>query len=264
MAKKYLSVVGYGRVGSKVARLFLEAGFAVRSISRSLKADLPEHPDFQFFQEEISVASHFFKAPEWVSSDCVVICLPPSAGRSVFLNIFSSLHDGFSGKVILISSTSVYSGLEGDVDEQAELIHAPDSRSGRQSEVEETLELFPFDKVILRCGGLLGRGRHPGRFFSSGLGSGHESDPVNLVNEWDVARAVFFCYSKGLNGIFNCVYPDYPSKGDYYNRAALAVGGLPVKFGSGTEPQRRVFSIKLREIGFEFAFPIIDFNSLKD
>lgn len=125
------------------------------------------------------------------------------------------------------------------------------------------MELVPGNKVVLRCGGLLGEGRHPGHFFPSGRGSGSPSDTVNLVNEWDVARAVYHCVSATLSGVFNCVYPDYPTKVDYYGRAALAVGKSPVVFGERTEPQRRVLSKKLSGTGFGFAFPISDFECLK-
>lgn len=92
-------------------------------------------------------------------------------------------------RIIFTSSTSVYGDVQGIVKEGTP--RNPVTASGRVlKELEDWLHNLPGTSVdILRLAGLVGPGRHPGRFFAGKTApDGHHG--VNLVHLDDVVSAI--------------------------------------------------------------------------
>lgn len=92
-------------------------------------------------------------------------------------------------RIIFTSSTSVYGDIDGMAKENTE--RRPVTASGRVlKELEDWLHNLPGTQVdILRLAGLVGPGRHPGRFFA-GKSAPDGQHGVNLVHLEDVIGAI--------------------------------------------------------------------------
>lgn len=131
-------------------------------------------------------------------------------------------------QVILLSSTSVYPDDAGEVDETCTLL--PTGPGLIQLNYEKALQaVFP-KLVILRLAGLIGEGRHPGRFFSKSSSVSNANWPVNLVHRDDVIRFLEkVIQTKSAQSIFNVCADKHPSRQEYYtNRISELNLPLPV------------------------------------
>jgi nucleoside-diphosphate-sugar epimerase len=105
--------------------------------------------------------------------DALVITLPArrsGPGESFYLQAMQEIVDSALAhhvpRIIFTSSTSVYGDVEGVVKESSE--RRPVTASGQVlKELEDWLHNLPGTQVdIVRLAGLVGPGRHPGRFFA--------------------------------------------------------------------------------------------------
>ncbi len=105
--------------------------------------------------------------------DALVITLPArrsGPGESFYLQAMQEIVDSALAhhvpRIIFTSSTSVYGEVEGVVKETSE--RRPVTASGQVlKELEDWLHHLPGTQVdIVRLAGLVGPGRHPGRFFA--------------------------------------------------------------------------------------------------
>ena len=112
---------------------------------------------------------------------------------------------------------------------------------------------------MLRLGGLLGPDRHPalhlsGREFSSG---GNKA--VNLIRLGDALSALqHLITDPEASGVYHGVYPEYPSRRDYYSSEARFFGiPLPIfKDKPGALEGKQVQPERLLKAGFRFSHPI--------
>jgi nucleoside-diphosphate-sugar epimerase len=120
-----------------------------------------------------------------------------------------------AAQVILLSSTSVYPDDAGEVDETCRLL--PTGPGLIQLNYEKALQaVFP-QLVILRLAGLIGEGRHPGKFFAKSSSVSNANWPVNLVHRDDVIRFVEkVMETKSVQTIFNVCADDHPARLEYY------------------------------------------------
>ena len=74
-----------------------------------------------------------------------------------------------------------------------------------------------FRSTIIRCGGLIGGERHPGKFLSGRTNLDGGNQPVNLIHLDDVVGFVKFVITQKLQQeVFNLVAPSHPSRRAYY------------------------------------------------
>jgi len=128
-------------------------------------------------------------------------------------------------KVIFISSTSVYGDIDGDVTE--ETIPQPSTESGRQLLACEKIFLSDSDlrTTIIRFGGLIGPNRHPITMLSGRQNLSNGNAPINLIHLDDCIRIIALVLTDSWWGkIINGVYPEHPSKQNYYSLEARKRG----------------------------------------
>jgi len=121
-------------------------------------------------------------------------------------------------KVIYISSTAVY----GENCSRVTEVDTPDSKSATLLLQAEGLfsGQSGLKTTIVRFGGLVGPGRHPGRFFAGKKDIPNGQSPVNLVHLDDcigITQAIISQNKFGL--IINGVAPHHPAKMTFYTRA---------------------------------------------
>jgi len=131
----------------------------------------------------------------------------------------------------------------------------PDTESGKiLLEAERLLQSqTSFKTTILRFGGLVGPGRHPGRFFAGKKDIPNGRAPVNLIHLNDCIGIGLAVIEQNTFGhLFNAVSPAHPQKADFYTNAALQ-GGLPApEFLDELSNWKIVNSAELPVLGYEF------------
>jgi len=126
--------------------------------------------------------------------------------------------------IVLLNSTAIYQGLNGYVDETANL-RLDDPKVALLKQAEEYVENYCGRYSIFRLSGLVGPGRHPGNFFANKRTLTEPNAFVNLIHQQDVVNSLFeFITQTKPSGIYNVSSSMEVSKGHFYNMAAYALG----------------------------------------
>jgi nucleoside-diphosphate-sugar epimerase len=160
-------------------------------------------------------------------------------------------------KVIYISSTGVYGDHNNEVNELSD--PNPDTESGII--LLEAEKLFQretgFKTTIIRFGGLVGPGRHPGRFFAGKKDIPNGLAPVNLIHQQDCVGISEAIIEKAAFGyLFDACSPAHPTKADFYGRTALEAGLQAPEFINELNNWKIVDSVNLKSVlKYEFKVP---------
>lgn len=200
-----------------------------------------------------------------LNADALVITLPArrsGEGDNFYLQAVQEIVDSALARniarIIFTSSTSVYGNARGVVKESSPL--HPQSDSGRTlCELEQWLHGLPGTSVdILRLAGLVGPGRHPGRFFA-GKRAPNGSHGVNLVHLDDVISAITLLLQVPRGGhIYNLCAPGHPARAVFYPQMTQALGLEPPVFDDGASANKGKQvdgSLISKELGFEYQYP---------
>jgi len=173
----------------------------------------------------IALSSEGIKAsnemPSNLDSQSVVFSTNGSPNQLEAIKSFVSLNPNFTGKAILISSTSYYQGTEGPVNEDSPGGDTP--RSIACQEAEEAFTSSFKRGWILRCGGLFAPGRGPFTYLSRTrqippISTGQQ---LALFSYRDLQRLVIFLLNKDTQTISTllCTVTKCPTRFEYYSAA---------------------------------------------
>jgi nucleoside-diphosphate-sugar epimerase len=222
-----ISILGCGWYGKALATVLIDDGYHVKGSATSTEkletlAELGIEPFLVNFKaNEENYEFEFF------TCDVLIISIPPRTRHGEggdYLPKIQRIIDAAMRhnvqKIIYISSTAVY-GESCDKVTEAD-VPVPDSKSGvRLVQAEELFNGQPaFKTSIIRFGGLVGPGRHPGRFFAGKKDIPNGQAPVNLIHLDDcvgITQAVISQNKFGL--IINGVAPHHPAKMNFYGKA---------------------------------------------
>jgi nucleoside-diphosphate-sugar epimerase len=175
---------------------------------------------------------------------------------------------GVVERIILLSSTAVYEGLSGIVEENSEL-----DFSTEKVKVLHAAELavinFCKQGIVLRLAGLVGPNRHPGKFIQAKKTLSNSSAPVNLIHQQDAVGLIKSLLQVNLSQlslaqenmtgtIFNGVSDTHISKREYYQAAAkaLKVDAPNVEKARTNENTRVVSGEKAKRLlSYKFVYP---------
>jgi nucleoside-diphosphate-sugar epimerase len=192
-----ISVVGLGFLGVPLARLLLKNGHEVIGTTTS------EDKKIALLRENISC--ELLRSPELPSGrmlDCdwLVINVPPFEGQ---LKWFESWDLTQTKQLLFVSSTSV-------------LREGPHSQILREEEAWVKKTGLPY--TIVRPGGLLGHGRHPGKHLSGKSGIKGRLHPVNLIHADDVIGFISTIIDKNIvNDTFEVISDEHHTKEEFYS-----------------------------------------------
>ncbi|MEH0874696.1 SDR family oxidoreductase [Pectobacterium cacticida] len=162
-------------------------------------------------------------------------------------------------RIIFTSSTSVYGDGSGTVKENSPL--RPTTIAGKTLvSLEQWLQHLPDTSVdILRLAGLVGGGRHPGRFLAGKRNLPRGNHGVNLVHQEDVLAAIQLLLKLPRGGhIYNLCAPSHPPRQDFYPEQARRLHLTPPHFAPVTDSdQGRIVDGQriCRELGFDYQYP---------
>lgn len=262
-----ISIIGSGWLGLPLLSALVEDGHQVTGTSRQ-EERLAKIEAAGGVAVELSLPGQL---PEELKHDpeVIIITLPPAGRRlgadapKVYLKSMEVLALLLTAEkpplVLYTSSTGVYGAVAGAVDETAAV--NPNTHSGRAVvAAEKWLEQKANNLIILRLAGLIGPGRHPGRFYGGRSRPVPQADaPVNLVHRDDVIAAIQLLLSRpqdlpAKQEIFNVCAAAHPAKGDFYAAAAAALGLEITGRAPGGRDGKIISSAKLRALGWRPVF----------
>jgi len=265
-----VTIIGAGWLGLPLAKSLLSSGAQVRAsattaegvvrlIDRGLAGFRLALPEIQHHESLRNTQS-------------LVISIPPRLrqGQTDYSINIKALIDCAeqSGSavenILLLSSTAVYNGLSGEIDESAQLDLTAQKVAAINSAEQLVLNAKVRNRTVLRLAGLLGEERHPGRFFKHGRAIPNPDSVVNLIHRDDVIGLItrylsqLHLAAKALQGqhIINCVAPNHPKRGSFYRRAAIAAAQPQPDLGDQREVQgKQVISRASQALDYSFKYP---------
>ncbi len=230
-----ISILGCGWYGLPLGKILVQQGFAVNGSTTSAER-LPELADagltpylVNLTEDKDDIEAAFFNC------ETLIISIPPKLrsgdGDNYLANlqlVISNIIKYKISRVIYISSTGVYPESNSAVDEQTD--PEPQAPSGKILLAAENLfrNQTAFKTTIIRFGGLVGPGRHPGRFFAGKTNIPNGQAPVNLIHLQDCIGLTQNIIQQNAYGYtFNACSPHHPAKQEFYTLAA-ANAGLPL------------------------------------
>lgn len=265
MKSKTISILGCGWLGLPLAKRLQADGHRVKGSTTTInKLNLLEESNIEPHLLILNPDVRTEKIEEFLDSKILVINIPPKQNENV-LELFPAqikylikeVENSEIGKVLFVSSTSVYGNSNTIVTEESEL--NPESKSGKALIIAEGLlraNIF-FNTTILRFGGLIGLERHPGSFLGSGKNINGAESKVNLIHLNDCIEIISKVISKNIWGeIFNAAADEHPTKKELYTKAAENLNVEPPEFSEDSTSYKIVSSEKLKSaLDFNFKFP---------
>ncbi len=246
---KSISILGCGWLGKSLAIELIKSGYSVLgSTTHQGKVDelaaLGIKPFLIKFDPELSSdasISHY----EFFRCDTLIITIPPkrkSGQTDVYLqqinNVVSEILGGSIATVLFISSTAVYADgdrtvIESDADVTSYLLRAENILTTHTK----------FKTTVLRFGGLVGPGRHPGKFLAGKKDILGRMHPVNIIHQRDCIEIIKSILQQEVwNEVFNACADHHPSRADFYTKACNALHLEHPLFNKQDESKNKIVS----------------------
>jgi nucleoside-diphosphate-sugar epimerase len=244
-------IVGCGYLGKRVAKIWLDRGIQVAALTRTESGaealrTIGVKPIIGDVTDPKSLDSLSGNGP--FEGLFHAVGLDRSSGKSMeevyvhgLENILRILPSTLCPKIVFISSTSVYSQMDGSwINEET----PPDAKGGSGGVVQNAEILLRKERpesVILRFAGIYGPGRLlRGKAIESGEPIPVDPDKwLNLIHVEDGARAVDLAWDKAPVGSTFLVADGKPVlRGDYYRSLARLLKAPSPTFTEGTPGSR--------------------------
>lgn len=258
-----VGIVGCGWLGSALAQQLIKEGVVV--LATRSNSDNTEQLQSQGIEAQVlslPAEQGQLNGHDIFNQQCLVIAITPQfrQGRLDYAEKVKQLVTAAEmsnsvEKIILLSSSAVYNGLSGQVDESTELDFTADKVSllnqaeqavlsfNRHGLNEQRVNAEDFNDsnptnsnqtpvakfgYVLRLSGLVGPNRHPGKFLLNGRMLQSPQAIVNLIHQQDAVGLIqSLLQSDSVGGIFNGVSATRVTKKQYYQSAATALA-LPM------------------------------------
>ncbi len=263
-----ISILGCGWYGKALAKALLANGFVVKGSATSTeKTELLSSIGILPFLVDFKADSQTYN-PGFFNCDVLIISIPPKTRQgeggdylAKIKGIINAAKKQEVNKIIYISSTAVYGDNNTEVTELNP--PEPDTESGKI--LLEAENLFgkeqAFKTTILRFAGLVGPGRHPGRFFAGKKDISNGLAPVNLIHLSDcVGITTAIIKQNAFGRVFNGVSPHHPVKSAFYHEASLQAGLVAPEFINQLDSWKLIDSLNVTGI-LNYSFVVPDWNS---
>ncbi|WP_165749530.1 NAD(P)H-binding protein [Cellulophaga sp. Z1A5H] len=229
-----VGILGCGWLGLPLAKTFIKNEFLVKGTTTSEeKLKLLNEAGIQEYKIKLSENGIVGPIRAFLANTkTLVINVPPKLRGTNTENyvakmthLAKALEKSEIKQVIFVSSTAVYGDIKGVVTEKTK--PEPNTESGIQLLVSENIfkENKKLQTTIIRFGGLLSEDRHPVTMLVKRKGLKNGGMPVNLIHREDCIRVILKVIEENWwNVSINGVYPEHPSKKEYYSEAAIKRG----------------------------------------
>ncbi|GAB3963100.1 SDR family oxidoreductase [Spirosoma harenae] len=268
MSDKTVSIIGLGWLGLPLAERLQAENVAVKgSTTSSDKAATLSKTGIEVYQLELKPEPVGDLAP-LLLADTLVVNVPPKAGKlgddfhpKQISHLADTIRSSSVKHIIYVSSTSIYPDLNREMVE-GDVVDPEQSASPAFVHAEQTIQSLtsmPNRPVItiLRCGGLLGYERIPGKYVA-GRTIDTGSLPVNYIHRDDAVGILAELITKRVGGTFNAIIPLHPTRESVYRKNCADFGFPLPTFVEPAEPiPYKIISPEklIRAIKYTFRYP---------
>lgn len=260
---KTVSILGCGWLGLPLGSDLASRGYSIKgSTTTEKKLDILKSSGIEPFLLELSPEISGNNFESFFSTDVLIISIPPGTRKKRPFSHTDQIHHLLDSiididHIIYISSTSTYPSNDKIASEEDRL--TPEN-TGNQVliQAESMLNATVKNLTVLRCGGLFGYERIPGKYFQGKKNLKTGLVPSNYVHRDDVLNVLLrVIESKPSCGIFNMVAPHHPIKKDIYFKNAREFNFSRPSFDiSARENYKIVDSRKIIEtFDYQFKYP---------
>ena len=231
MSDKIVSIIGCGWLGLPLAKQLIKTGYRVKGSTTSAeKAVLLRQKGIDAHQLQLN-PEPIGNLDTLIQADTLVIDIPPKAGKlgddfhpQQIQYLIDAIRKASVKHVIYVSSTSVYPDLNRVVVEE-DVVNREQSAAQALVQAEQLVQsLEPACQVtILRCGGLLGYDRMPGKYVA-GKTVDTGAVPVNYLHPDDAVGILVAIIQRTITGTFNAVSPEHPTREAIYRKNCADFG----------------------------------------
>ncbi|WP_020605741.1 hypothetical protein [Spirosoma spitsbergense] len=226
MADTTVSIIGLGWLGLPLAKQLQLTGNKVKgSATSSGKVFDLNQAGIEAYQLQLNPAP-VGDLNSLLDADTLVINVPPKAGKfgegfhpQQIQQLTEAINVSDIKHIIYVSSTSVYPELNRVVVEDD--VTTPGQSAAPALVQAEHLVLALAQKkavTVLRCGGLMGYDRIPGKYIAGKTISSGDV-PVNYLHQDDAVGILLTLIQQRLEGVFNAVAPEHPLRRDIYQKS---------------------------------------------
>lgn len=226
---KDILIIGAGWLGLPLAGHLLSQGYRVHGTTTQ--------PDKLAELKRWGLKGHLYGLGDdpagLPKADQLIFTVPPTKGGTGYAEkaaaLFQHLAEQGTSQAIYTSSTAVYSPSPNYQNEDA-----PASSTEGSAPVlllvEQQLRSTFSQALVVRLGGLIGPGRHPGRFLGGKKELSGGDVPVNYTSLEDACRLILELIVRESVGTYNVVTPSHPKKSEFYSFASAELGFEPPQF----------------------------------
>ena len=234
-----VGIIGCGWLGKALAISLLDKNISVLATSGKLEnVDKLNQQSIMAQQLTLPAAAAQLAQHNVFTTHSLVIAITPQfrQGRIDYADKIRQLvkaaqQRGLVQRIILLSSTAIYNGLEGKVDEDSSPKMATEKvqilNAGEQAVLNFSTQASKTGAKqgsVIRLAGLVGPERHPGKFILANKTLSNSTAPVNLIHQQDAVGLIeSLLQADYAQGIFNGVSDTHVSKQTYYQGAAKAL-----------------------------------------
>lgn len=267
---KRVSIIGCGWLGLPLAK-YLLAGrcTAVKGSTTSPdKLETLRKAGIEAYAVSLSPEPQGGGWQELLNVDSLIVDIPPRSSKQgeefhpqQIQHLAELIKKSPVSEIIYVSSTSVYPELNRVVQEE-DVVRADQSAAPHLVEAEHALTSLRGTNrkvAVLRCGGLMGYDRIPGKYVrgKKGITTGHV--PVNYVHRDDVVAIIGALLTSGITDeTLNVVAPQHPVRREVYGSSCREFGWESPTFAEPEQVEsfKVVSSDKIiRLLNYTFLFP---------
>jgi nucleoside-diphosphate-sugar epimerase len=232
MSNLKVSILGCGWLGKQLGKTLVQSGYVViGSTTKDENTPVLKAAGIEPFVFKIGESSSEHGAP-FFNSDILVISLPHGTRRgkseeyvSQINDVMNEVRESTIRNILLISTTSVYPTLNRIVTEE----DADTDNSIMQA--EKIVRESGIPTTVIRCAGLFGPGRHPGKFLAGKKDVKGGNVPVNMIHLDDCVEIMKRVIQQNVwNEVFNACADGHPTRKKFYTNAAVELGVEPPVF----------------------------------
>ncbi len=233
---KEISLLGCGWLGKALATELVKKGYNVNgsTTSPSKSSDLRSNGINPFI---VDIEDKNLEISDFLKADVLVIAIT-SKNLESFRNLIAEIEKSILGKVVFVSSTSVYPNTNDVVTEATETLNTPLTAIEQLFSSNSSLE-----STIIRFGGLFGYDRKPGNFFKPGKAIDNPEGFVNFIHRDDCIEIIAQVIQQNAwNETFNACSPSHPSRRAFYTNEFRKLGKTTIGFNEQSENHYKIVS----------------------
>ena len=264
-----LSILGCGWLGQPLAVRLLAEGYLVKGSTTSPeKLPLLKHLGIEAYVASLNPEPQGSYWPELLDVGSLIVDIPPRASRQggefhpQQMEFLADLIKKSSvSKIIYVSSTSVYPEVNGIVVE-TDVVEPGQSAAPALLQAETSMLALASTSrqvTVLRCGGLMGYDRIPGKYVRGKQHMTTGDVPVNYIHRDDVVGIISALLTSGESGgVYNAVAPQHPARRQVYESSCQQFGWEAPTFIAPERPEayKIVSSEKIGDLlNYRFHYP---------